>query len=150
MPAIPRDGNGTAKRFMKGKVFLDTNVLVYAHDRSDPGKQQRALDLIRTHGDEIVVSTQVLQAFFVTATGKLGIPDLETKEIIRAWTRCEVVTIDPSRIGEAIDIRILNRLSFWDALILSAAVSAHCARLLTEDLNHGQTIAGVRVENPFI
>jgi predicted nucleic acid-binding protein len=134
---------------MSAKVFFDTNVLLYAHDRHDPAKQRRALDLIATHGVGIVVSTQVLQEFFVGATCKLGIPDLEAKEIIRAWSRFEVVGIDPSRINEAIDIRILNRLSFWDALILAAASSAQCATLLSEDLNNGQIIDGVRVENPF-
>lgn len=134
---------------MGGKVFFDTNVLVYAHDRRDPARQKQALELIATHGDRIVISTQVLQEFFVTATSKLGIPDLETKEIIQAWRRCETVGIDPARIGDAIDIRILNRISFWDGLILAAAASANCVSLLTEDLNHGQTIAGVRVENPF-
>ncbi len=134
---------------MSSKVFFDTNILLYAHDKRDPMKQQRALDLILFHGNSIVVSTQVLQEFFVAATGKLGIPDLETKEIIRAWSRCEVVGIDPSRIQEAIDIRILNRISFWDALILSAASSANCTTLLTEDLNDGQMISGVQVGNPF-
>lgn len=134
---------------MKGKVFFDTNVLLYAHDRHDPAKQRLALDLIDAHAVGIVVSTQVLQEFFVGATGKLGIPDLEAKEIIRAWSRFEVVGIDFFRISEAVDIRILNRLSFWDALILAAASSAQCATLLTEDLNHGQVINGVCVNNPF-
>lgn len=134
---------------MSAKVFFDTNVLLYAYDRHDPAKQRRALDLIATHRVGIVVSTQVLQEFFVGATGKLGIPDLEAKEIIRAWSRFEVVGIDPPRINEAIDIRILNRLSFWDALILAAASSAQCATLLSEDLNNGQIIDGVRVKNPF-
>lgn len=134
---------------MSGKVFFDTNILLYAHDGRDPKKQRRALDLILAHGNNIVISTQVLQEFFVGATGKLGIPDLETKEIIGAWSRFEVIGIDSKRINEAIDIRILNRISFWDALILSAASSANCTTLLTEDLNDGQIIAGVRVSNPF-
>lgn len=134
---------------MNGKVFFDTNILLYAHDGRDPGKQRRALDLILAHGNHIVVSTQVLQEFFVAATNKLGIPDLETKEIIAAWNRSEVIKIDTNRIKEAIDIRILNRISFWDALILSAASSANCTSLLTENLNDGQWIAGVRVKNPF-
>ena len=149
MQVTPRAGHGTAVISMKGKVFFDTNVLVYAHDKSDLTKQQYALDLIATHGDSIVISTQVIQEFFVTATNKLGIPDLVTKQIIRAWYCCEIVSINPSRINEAIDLRVLNKLSFWDALILASASSANCSTLLTEDLNHGQAIAGVTIINPF-
>jgi predicted nucleic acid-binding protein len=134
---------------MSDKVFFDTNIFGYAHDRHDPAKRDLAISLISQQAGTLVVSTQVMQEFFVVATAKLGIADLAAKQILRAWNRFEVVGVDHSRIEEAIDIKTLNRISFWDALIVAAAASANCKVLLTEDLNHGQTIAGVRVSNPF-
>lgn len=134
---------------MSDKVFIDTNIWLYAHDRHDPDKRQKALSLVRQYAQQIVVSTQVMQEFFVGATKKLGIPDQETKAILRLWNHFEVVSLQPEHVTEAIDLKIFNHLSFWDALILSASRSANCSILFTEDLNHGQIISGIRIENPL-
>lgn len=133
------------------KVFLDTNILVYSLDQADAAKKAKCRELIRslTAENRGVISTQVMQEFYVAATGKLGADPLLTKDILRSLERFETVLISPSLIKEAIDCSIINRLSFWDALIIVSAESARCEILWTEDLNHGQIIRGVRVENPL-
>lgn len=133
------------------KVFIDTNILVYSLDKADPNKQKISRALIKSLATDNrgVISTQVLQEFYVAATSKLGADPFIIKEIIRSLERLEVVVITPSLIKEAIDCSLINRLSFWDALIVVAAESAKCELLWTEDLNHGQVIRSVRIENPL-
>jgi predicted nucleic acid-binding protein len=133
------------------KVFLDTNILVYSLDQSDSGKRGRCRKLIKGLAGESsgVISTQVMQEFYVAATAKLGADPLLVKDILRSIERFETVVVSPTLIKEAIDCAIINRVSFWDALIVVSAESARCDVLWTEDLNHGQVIRGVRVENPM-
>ena len=133
------------------KVFLDTNILVYSLDQANPDKKIRCRQLIKSLSAENigVISTQVMQEFYVATTSKLGADPLIIKDILRALERFETVVITPALIKEAIDCSIINRLSFWDALIIAAAESAKCERLWTEDLNHGQIVRGVRIENPL-
>jgi len=90
-----------------------------------------------------------MQEFYVAATSKLGADPLLTKDILRSLERFETVVVSPTLIKDAIDCSIINRLSFWDALIVVSAESAQCEILWTEDLNHGQIIRGVRIENPL-
>jgi predicted nucleic acid-binding protein len=134
------------------KVFLDTNILVYSLDQSDAGKRKKCRKFIKSLTDENsgVISTQVLQEFYVAATAKLGADPLLVKDILRSLERLETVVVTQTLIKEAIDCSLINRLSFWDALIVVTAESAHCEILWTEDLNHGQVIRGVRIENPLI
>ncbi len=136
---------------MNGKIFFDTNVLIYAVDRHSPEKQRIARDAMRlaAQNDAGVLSTQVLQEFYVIATRKLGIDPLVAKEIMAGFENMEVVQVTPVLIRDAVDASVVNQISFWDALIVAAARSAVCECLLTEDLNSGQTILGVRVDNPF-
>jgi predicted nucleic acid-binding protein len=133
------------------KVFLDTNIFVYSLDQSDSSKRKKCRNLIKSLIDENsgVISTQVLQELYVAATAKLGADALLVKDIIRSLERLETVVVSPMLIKEAIDCSLINRLSFWDALIVVTAESAHCEILWTEDLNHGQVIRGVRIENPL-
>ena len=133
------------------KTFIDTNIFVYALDGRDGKKQEIARACIRhlLSTSEGVVSTQVLQEFFVVATRKLEHEPLAAKQLVRNMAQNELVVIDLALIESAIDTSILNPISFWDALIVSAAASANCGELLTEDLQHGAVIAGVRVVNPF-
>ncbi len=134
-------------------VFIDTNILVYAHDISAGEKHLIAQDIIRNlwESNSGVISTQVLQEFFVTVTRKLPKPVdiLIAQEIIRDLGYWQVVTIDVNTILAAIDLSRGHRLSFWDALILQAALSAGVRSLLSEDLTDGQIIEGLRVINPF-
>ena len=133
------------------KVFLDTNVLAYACDADQPVKREKARALLTTVSREVppCVSTQVLQEFFVTVTRKMGVEPMQAKRIIHSFRHMETVLIDPEDINRAIDGSVIWQVSFWDALILTSALKAHCAVLYTEDLNDGQVYDTVRVVNPF-
>ena len=133
------------------KIFLDTNILLYTIDQNDTGKQHKARGIVRrvTERNAPVISTQVLQEFYVASTTKLGVEPLLAKSIVHAFENMEVVRVDPYLIREAIDVSILNTISFWDALIVVAAESASCETLYSEDLNPGQIIRGVTIENPL-
>ncbi|MDA8139203.1 MAG: PIN domain-containing protein [Desulfobacteraceae bacterium] len=134
------------------KVFIDTNILVYSLDQSNSEKRDRCRNLIREVITEKrgVISTQVVQEFYVVATNKLGAEPLLIKDIITSLDRLETVIITPAIIKEAIDCAIINRLSFWDSLIIAAAESAKCDILWTEDLKDGQIVRGVRIVNPIV
>ena len=133
------------------KVFLDTNILVYSIDQAYPDKRKCCRQIIKKLIGENagVISTQVMQEFYVVATSKLGADPIIVKDILRFFERFETVLITPDLIRDAVDCSIINRLSFWDALIVVAAESAKCERLWTEDLNHGQIVRSVRIENPL-
>lgn len=136
---------------MPGRVFLDTNILVYAQDASAPAKQRKSRARIAELAASVdgVISTQVIQEFYVAATGKIGVPPLAAKGIIKTFSVFDIVQVSPALIQEAIDCSILNQLSFWDALIVASAASAGCSTLLSEDLGNGQVVLGVRIQNPF-
>lgn len=135
---------------MMSKIFVDTNILIYAMDKHDSKKQKlsrrRLKDLMaeNTHG---VISTQVLQEFYVTAVKKFDTPPFLAKNIMHSFENYEVVTVDSPLIKEAIDCSILSQISFWDALIIVSAESAKCDTLWTEDMNDGQVIRGVLIKN---
>lgn len=134
------------------KIFIDTNILVYTVDNCNPKKKIRARDIlkemVKTNG--AVISTQVLQEFYVIGTTKLKMDPILTKNILRTFENMEIVNIDIFLIKEAIDTSVLNKISFWDALIIVSAESAKCEKIYTEDLNHGQIISGVKIENPLM
>ena len=134
------------------RVFLDTNVLVYASDRHEPEKRRRARALLRaTAGDSNgVISTQVVQEFFVAATRKLAIDPLKAKAIVGTLHPLELLEVTLEDINQAIDGVVLWQVSFWDALILTVAGRASCAVVYSEDLNAGQRYGGVEVKNPFV
>lgn len=133
------------------KIFIDTNILVYCMDGSDQEKKERCRMLLKSLSNDLrgVISTQVMQEFYVTATKKLGADALLVKDILHYFEQFETVIITPQIIKDAIDCSIINRISFWDSLIVIAAESARCEELWTEDLNDGQVIRGVRIENPL-
>ena len=133
------------------KIFVDTNILVHSLQSRDPKLKQRARlrlkDLEKRH--QGVISTQVMQEFYVVATKKMGVDPLLTKRILQKLENFEVVSVLPRLIYEAIDCSITSEISFWDALIVVAAQSARCDLLWTEDLNPGQIIRDVRIMNPL-
>jgi len=133
------------------KIFIDTNILIYALDQANHEKQARARNLLKSLQDSKtgVISTQVLQEFYVVATGKLKVDSQLAKKMTISLANFETVTVDLPIIKQAIDICSAGKISFWDALIISSAKSAGCEVILTEDLNHNQLIKGVRIENPF-
>lgn len=131
--------------------FLDTNILIYADDADAGAKRDTAREILRdaiTSG-EGVVSTQVLQEFFVISTKKLGVEPALVRRKVELLAEMDLVQIDLALILAAIDLQQLHSFSFWDALIVRAAFTAGCGMLVTEDLQHGQVVDGVRIENPF-
>ncbi|MBW1929230.1 MAG: PIN domain-containing protein [Deltaproteobacteria bacterium] len=135
------------------RCFFDTNILVYMFDQDSPEKKDYACRLFETEvsAGRAVVSTQVLQEFYVTVTRKLSVPlDPKTaEEVVRNLSLLRVIQIDVERILGAMARGRRMKISFWDSLIIEAALSAGANRLLTEDLNHGQVIDGLKIENPF-
>lgn len=134
------------------KVFVDTNVLVYALDPQSHKRQQKCREVLRklSREGQGVISTQVLQEFYVASVKKLGVAPLIAKGMMDFFENFEVIQVSPDLIKKAIDCHILNQISFWDALIVVSAESAQCEKIWTEDLNPGQTIHGVLIENPLL
>jgi predicted nucleic acid-binding protein len=134
------------------KSFLDSNVLVYALDHDEPVKQARARQLLASFGsgEVSVVSTQILQESYVAAIRQLHADPIKTRAFLQRLPVGEVVTVTPELVFAAMDCCLLEQLSFWDALVLTAAAAAGCVRVYTEDLTDGRVIAGVRIENPFL
>jgi predicted nucleic acid-binding protein len=134
------------------RVFVDTNVLTYLFDRSEPKKQAIAARQLRAETREIFVSTQVLQELYGSLTkGRNPIATTELAErAVREASKYSVVHVDTALVFAGIEASRKHRISFWDGLIVRAAVQADCEVLLTEDLNPGQLIDGVRVDNPFV
>jgi predicted nucleic acid-binding protein len=134
-------------------TFVDTNVLVYAHDRSETRKQpvaQALLDgLWRTRNG--VLSTQVLQEFYVVATRKFDPPmrGSAAREIVALYGEWPIVQVDVALVLAASKLEERHSFSFWDALVVEAARRCGATRLLTEDLQAGRRIGGVSIENPF-
>ena len=138
---------------MASRTFFDTNVLVYLFDADSPDKQSRAREALRQAIERgaVVVSTQVLQEFFVTITRKLArpLPARDGEAALRRLMELTVIQVDPELILAAAVSSRRDRISFWDSLILAAASSAGCEEVLSEDLQHGQSFGGVRIANPF-
>lgn len=133
------------------RSFLDTNVLVYADAADEPVKQSLAINLIKQHRTEGtgVVSTQVLQEFVNVALRKLRLPASLIRERLAFYQRFDVVPIGTELISAALDLHVLHGLGYYDALIVRAAESSGCQRLLSEDLQHGFVFAGMMIANPF-
>lgn len=136
------------------KYFFDTNVLVYLFDADSPDKRKTARALFQAHASagDILLSTQVLQEFYVVVTRKLARP-LDTAAAVAAvenFSELPVVNIDAKLILSAIHRSLGNRFSFWDALVVQAAIEGHASTLYSEDLQHGLTLDGLKVVNPFL
>ena len=134
------------------RTFLDTNILVYSDDPRDPAKQQIALQLLQAHLRQKtgVVSLQVLQEYFVTAKGKLRLDAALAKQRVEIFARFQVTEPTVNDILAAIDLHMLHGFSYWDALVLRMARQSGCRVVLSEDMQHGQAIDGVRIVNPFL
>lgn len=133
--------------------FCDSNVLIYAHDLTAGEKRVRAQRLLERLWDsgEGVVSVQVFQEFFVNITRKVSRPlsPLQARGVIGELIAWRVVAPVHSDVLAAIDRSLLWRVSFWDAMVLTAAIKAGASVLWSEDLNHGQSYDGTVVRNPF-
>ena len=136
---------------MSVRSFFDTNILVYADDQGDPAKQRRAFELVaehRRHGTG-VVSMQILQEYFVTITRKLNVDPQIARRKVELLAEFDVVSLDVDDMLAAIDLYRLHGFSFWDCLVLRAAKQSGCKILLSEDLQQGREVDGIRISNPF-
>lgn len=135
------------------KVFFDTNILVYLFDTGAPAKQRQARSLLDRHtrAGETLISTQVLQEFYVAVTRKLATalePEL-AYEAVKELAVMPTVRVDTPLILSAIQLSRERQLSFWDALIIRSALEGGASRLYSEDLQHGQMFETLTVENPL-
>ena len=120
-------------------------------DNRDVVKQKKCRELVRALvlKHEAVISTQVLQEFYVACTAKLKVKPILVKGMMHGFENMEVVTVGTDLINEAIDTSIQYQISFWDSLVIVSAESAKCRNLITEDLNGGQVIRNVKIQNPM-
>jgi predicted nucleic acid-binding protein len=136
---------------MSVRSFFDTNVLIYADDVDQRGKQSIATALFEEHRRNRTgaVSIQVLQEYFVTATKKLGMDATLARRKLELIAELHIVVPEVEDVLAAIDLHRLHGFSFWDALLVRAAKRSGCRVLLTEDLQHLRDVDGVRIVNPF-
>ena len=138
---------------MSARVFLDTNILVYAYDKHEPQKQKKAQGLLidGIEQENLLLSVQVLGEFFNAVTRHIPQPmsSDEAKEIIDALSIIPVQEIDLNMVNRAVDTHKTYRISYWDSLIVSAAERAGCTMIFSEDLSDGQTYHNILVRNPF-
>lgn len=138
---------------MKDKVFLDTNIIVYAHDRSSRDKHAVAREIMDYLWEtrKGVISVQVLQEFFVCVTQKIVKPLVikSARTILEYLSTWDVVNNDKYITMKAIDLQEKYRFSFWDSLIIQAAIQGQARLLLSEDLPDGQIVKDLKILNPF-
>jgi len=137
---------------MSDKIFVDTNVLIYAHDVDAKAKHETAKRVLHGLWSERtgVLSLQVLQEFYVNVTRKIANPlSKESARLVVSTYTTWCIETTPAEIARAFRIEDESRIGFWDALILASAAKSGADRILSEDLNAGQTISGVLIQNPF-
>ncbi len=136
---------------MTAPYFVDTNVLVYADDRSAGVKRDRARELIRSalRDGRARLSTQVLAEYFAVATRKLGLSSAAARRRVEIYAALTVLRPSVDDFLAAIDLHRLHELSIWDAMIVRSARSSGCRVLYSEDLQHGRSFDGVVVVDPF-
>lgn len=137
---------------MNDKIFIDTNILVYAHDTSNRLKRKRAQEILfkGIQEENIVISTQVICELFITLTKKLGMTIANARKEISLLNHILIIELTYPMIIESIDLHKSQKISFWDALIIVAANTSECSILYSEDLNHGQSVKALKIINPFI
>jgi predicted nucleic acid-binding protein len=133
---------------MTGRAFVDTNVVVYAFDPDDP-RRESALHLL-ARSDGIVISSQIVSEFVNVMIRKRWLASPDLAEAARTLMRqFELVPLDHAVLDRALTVHARHRTSWWDALVVAAALEAECDVLYSEDFNAGQTIEGLTVHNPF-
>jgi len=140
---------------MSARFFLDTNIFAYSFDTKAPAKAKRATRLIRQAVDtgEGIVSYQVVQEFFNVAFRRfpqpMNVAEAE-QYLITVFRPLLAIHSSPALYVEALRVTGKYRLSWYDSLIVAAALQAQCSTLYSEDLQHGRKLEGLRIENPFL
>ena len=136
------------------KTFIDTNIIIYAYDVTAGKKHKTAGNILADlwNSGLGVISTQVLQEFFVNVVQKIPKPidKQQAREIVRDFLKWHVVVNTGDSIVEAIDICLKFGYSFWDSMIIEAAIKGGAAVIVSEDLQDGQVVSGVTIINPFL
>ena len=137
---------------MNGPRFIDTNILLYSVSRDPAEASKRDIAIALLDAENIALSVQVLQEFYVQAT-RATRPDALAHEIavglVRTWLRFKVQEITLPVMINALEIKVRYGLSYWDAAIVAAARALGCRELLSEDISHGREVEGVTINNPF-
>jgi len=137
-----------------GKIFVDTNIIIYAYDVSAGNKYKKAQDVMNDlwNSGRGIISTQVLQEFFVNVTGKIELPlDITTaRAIVKDLLKWETVIVNGEVILEAVDIHREHKCSFWDSMIIASAIEGGAGTLFSEDFSDKLTIKGLAINNPFV
>lgn len=134
---------------MNGKGFIDTNVVVYLYSNDEPDKRAVALELIEQNNP--IISTQVLSELANTLSRKFRLPfDVVARAVTEVQDACTVFPVMPETISQALGLANKYQYSYYDSLILAAALSAGCSMLFSEDMQHGQVIENfLTIHNPF-
>jgi len=135
---------------MRAEFLLDTNILLYAASGAVTEKEKRAEARALLARDGGGISVQVLAEFYVNATAKFKLPEDTVIRILESLENYPVLPISESVFWSALGIAKRHQISYWDSAIIAAAVELGCETVYSEDLNHGQLYAGVRVVNPFL
>jgi len=139
---------------MSAVAFVDTNILIYAHDLDAGVKRERAMTKLRELWDSRTgrLSVQVLQEFYVNATQKIATPVARStaREVVRTYGVWVHHATTVETVTRATELSELARISFWDALIVASAEEVDAEELLSEDLNDGEAIAGIKIVNPLV
>ena len=137
---------------MTEKTFLDTAVLVFAHDAASPQKRERAWAILKDERQRMVLSPQVLAEFYAIVTGRLPVtlPEKDAEAAVRELTVfAELIVPDRTLLLEALALARRDQLSVWDALVVQCALTGRCTRVLTGDIQHGRRFGNLTIENPF-
>jgi predicted nucleic acid-binding protein len=138
---------------MSDKIFVDTNILIYAHDVDAKTKQETAKSVLLELWSQRtgVLSMQVLQEFYVNVTRKIAtpLPKSVARLVVNSYSIWCMETT-PAEVAAAFRVEDESRIGFWDALIVASAAKSGATKILSEDLNAQQKIAGIRIENPFV
>ena len=133
---------------MTGKAFIDTNILIYAYSSTDMLKKEKSLNILRS--ENLTMSTQVLNEFVWVMSRKYLLPIDLLRDVINNISDIAYISlITLSTINNAISLTERYKYSYWDSLIISSALETGCDVLYTEDLQHNQTIKGIKIINPF-
>jgi predicted nucleic acid-binding protein len=133
------------------KIFIDTNIIVFANDKRSAAKQQKAIEVVTSlmKSRAGTISTQVLQEYAYVAINKLKQSQDVVLRQLKLMESLEVINQSPVQIRRAVEIMHLYKIGFWDACIISNAEHANCTEIYSENLNTGQFYSGIQIVNPF-
>ena len=135
---------------MKGKMFIYTNIFIYLFSYREKAKQRFVIDFLEENRNNIYVwSPQIASELFNVLIRKFRYDPIEVKDFFNSLKKYEEIVEDTALIKNAIDIHVINKLSFLDSKVVASAIKGNCKYLITDNLTHLQEIQGVQIVNPF-